>query len=467
MDGSEPVHILITQCLQNDFFFNLNCRLHLPEDAAAKLLIHPDSRSGFGLRRGRRVLDARTQRSGPLGRMLSATVGARLGGGGRGVLHLVNVRDWHVPSDDYDRERSEYGTHCEAGTWGADYPDALVGLLDPTGTRPRAGGPGTAPFDPTGRRRGSVIVHHVHSNTLFDLREDASGLDRSELGEVLGAILPPSGHQDVRIAVVGLYTDIKVQLLLQSLRTSFGGARQVVVSDSLTAGVSLERHLAALDFARKVLRVEVMQGVSDLARLLGTDPGQDEELESAAGAVAFADYAEYFQAKQRIVSSEDAQSRSYRQQIIGRLDATVRLVTLTNVFLIVCGALTLGAAVVLAVLAAAAPGTIPVALPALVLGLSAVQVVSVFFHRPAQSLIQLLGREAIVRMSLESRSLRLALARYHLTTPDALHPDEGSGLRAELLQRQMDILAQMDRADIEAIEKLGGPVSPPDAPPVE
>ncbi len=101
------------------------------------------------------------------------------------------------------------------------------------------------------------------------------------------------------------------------------------------------------------------------------------------------------------------------------------------------------------------------------LGLSAVQLDPVFFRRPAQGLIQLLAGEAIVRMSLESRSLRLALARYHLTAPDALRPDEGSGHRAELLQRQLDILAEMDRADFEAIEKLGGPVSAPESPPAE
>jgi len=465
MAVGEPVQVLITQCLQNDFLLNLNCRLHLPDAAAGKLLIHPDSGREFTRRHGRRLLDARTQRAGPLGRLLTATVGERLAGGGRGVLHLVNVRDWHVPSAEYDTERAAYGGHCEAGTWGADYPEALVDLLDPTRTRPgRAGGP---PFDPRGHRRGSVVVHHVHSNTVFDLRRDASGGHCSELGAVLDAIAAEHDGQDIRVAVVGVYTDIKIQLLLHSLRTSFP-ARQIVVSDSLTASVTLERHLAALDFADKVLRVEVMHGVSDLARLLGAEPGEDEELESAAGAVAFADYAEYFQAKQRIISYEDAQLRGYRQQVIGRLRATVRLVNLTNIFLIVCGVLTVGASVALAAVAAVTPRGVPVALPAVALGLSTVQLVSVFLRRPAQGLIQLLGEETIFRMSLESRSLRLALARYHLTTPDALRPDAESTARTDLLRRQVDVLAELDRIDFDRFERLGlglaSPATEPAAP---
>jgi hypothetical protein len=95
--GGGEIYILITQCLQNDFFLNLNCRLSLPADAAGKLLIHPTSEKTFSETKSRRTIDSGTLNKGPLARLLQATVGQRLDGAGQGTLHLVNIRDWHTP----------------------------------------------------------------------------------------------------------------------------------------------------------------------------------------------------------------------------------------------------------------------------------------------------------------------------------------------------------------------------------
>jgi nicotinamidase-related amidase len=451
--GAGPTYVLITQCLQNDFLLNLNCRLRLPADAAAKLLLRNDSEHTFEDRGSRRDIDDEALVDGPLGHLLRLTVGERLRGGGRGTLHLVNVRDWHLPSETYDEERRRYGAHCEAGTWGADYPSALMHVLDPAGTRWQNEDDGD--YAAAGLRLGSVVIHHVHSNTLFDMAPDASGRT-SQLHDVLTGILAEAGGHEPRIAVVGLYTDIKVQLVLQSLRVAHN-PRQLIVSDSLTASPTLERHLAALDFAHKVLRVEVMHGIGNLARFLGSNPEEDEELESSANEVVFADYAQYFQDKQAILSYEDAQLRGYRQQITGRLRGTARLVTVASWFLIGCGLLTLGSSVVLAVLAAAVPRRVPVVVPALVLGLSVVQLVSVFFTRPIQAATDMLSREAVFRMLLESRSLRVALARHHLTSPAALRADDAAERRAHVVQTHLDLLVHLDRVDFDRFEHLGEP----------
>ncbi len=124
------IYVLITQCLQNDFFLNLNCRLVLPKDAAGKLLIHSESEQGFNENGSNRTIDAETIQCGPLGRLLMATVGKRQHEDGRmalyhGTLHLVNIRDWHIAGDSYDQERRIYGAHCEAGTYGAEYVNSL------------------------------------------------------------------------------------------------------------------------------------------------------------------------------------------------------------------------------------------------------------------------------------------------------------------------------------------------------
>jgi nicotinamidase-related amidase len=445
--GGGEIYILITQCLQNDFFLNLNCRLSLPTDAVSKLLIHPMSEKTFSESKSRRKIDAATLRKGPLGRLLQATVGQRLGGEGQGTLHLVNIRDWHTPGEHYDRERRVYGSHCQAGTWGAEYIDGLDSLLDPDSTRRPLGDVRTEDpgFDPKGKRHGSVVVHHVHSGTLFDLESFA--FSPSELAQVLGEIITPESRGHVRVAVVGVYTDIKIQVVLQSLRVAYN-LENLVVSDSLTASPTLERHLGALDFTNKVLGVEVMHGVGDLARFLGSDP-RDEELESSSSEIAFADYAQYFRDKQSIVSYEDTQQRSYRQQISKSLGQTVRLVKGTNVFLIGCGAVTLVTTVVLAVLAGIHPGRIPIALPISLLGVSVAQLVAIFFSRPVQELTAMLNREAVFRLLLESRSLRLALARYHLTTPQALDGGEGAKAEAAILRDQLNVLANLDKVDFD------------------
>lgn len=453
--GDGRTYVLITQCLQNDFFLNLNCRLALPNDAAQKLLIHPMSKETFRENESHRTIARDVLKKGPLGQLLTATVAKRMDGKGDGILHLVNIRDWHTPGELYDRERRVYGSHCQAGTWGAEYLEPLLGLLDPVGTRRRIGDPyGTgSSFDPEGKRRGTVVFHHVHSGSLFDLDSIALGI-QSELAGVLSGIITPENRDQVRVAVIGVYTDIKVQIVLQSLRVAYN-PEALVVSDSLTASPTLERHLGALDFASKVLGVEVMHGVGDLARFLGTDPGEDEQLESSASEVAFADYAEYFRDKQSIVSYEDTQLRTYRQQITGRLDRTFLVVRATNIFLICCGILTLGSTVVLAVISAVHPGRVPTALPAVLLGLSVVQLVSIFFNRPAEELTRLLSREAVFRMLLESRSLRLALARHHLTAPQALRGEADARKRDALLQEQLDLLTGLDNADFDRFGSLG------------
>jgi hypothetical protein len=451
--NGEPTYVLITQCLQNDFFLNLNCRLALPRDAASKLLIHPESTRGFRENRSRRTIDSKTLLEGPLGRFLKATVGTRLEGHGEGTLHLINIRDWHR-SYDHDRERRLYGSHCGAGTWGAEYLQGLTRLLDPGDTRLRESDPSRpdTTFSPDGRRCGTVVVHHVHSDSLFDLENHASG-SRSELAEVLNGIITAENRDNVRIAVIGVYTDIKVQILLQSLRVRYDPER-LVVSESLTASPTLDRHLGALDFVRNVLSIDVMHGVADLARFLGSDPGADERLETSTSEIAFSKYVENYRDKQNIISYEDTQLRSY-QQMTGRLRETVLLVRLTNTFLIGSGILTVGSTLVLAIFAAIDPSRLPIALPAAILGVSLVQLITIFINRPAQALTSMLSREAVFRMVLESRSLRMALMRYHLTKPTALQGDDKASAQASVLREQLRLLTESDRIDFDRIDRIG------------
>ncbi|GAA2361840.1 hypothetical protein [Streptomyces cuspidosporus] len=457
--AGEEQYILITQCLQNDFFLNLDCQLSLPESAVSKLLL--DCEGGEALRTDghRRVLPEAELRRSPLARFLDATVGSRTRGHGDGVLHLINVRDWHVPGEAYDLERRQYGAHCEADTWGAAYLDGLTDLLAPAPPPP---GGGEADWG------GRLRVHHVRSNTLYDFQDTPGPRpgDRvpSGLTALLDGLLADGRHETTHVVVIGVLTDIKIQLMLTGIRSRYD-VRQLVVSDALTASRTLERHLTALDFCQRVLRVEVMTGLAELARFLGSRPDDDRPL-SRGGDAEFAGYSSYIQDKQGILSYEDARLRDYRIQSSERLRQAQRTVGFAAKFLLGLGTCLLLTALLLSLLDVLAPGRVGWQSPAVLGALGAGQIVTLFFTRPVRSVQDALAEETIYRMVLESRSLKVALARYHVTTANALRRHDDIGRQSEALERQLEVLEKIDTADFERLKGLGvTPRADPPGPP--
>ena len=131
-------YVLLTQCLQNDFFLNRESRLVLSDYVVRSMLLGKrsfDHELGTG---SRRRPAAGKLGAGPLGLFLEATIGRRRRDeDGEGVLDVINIRDWHRSDDAYDAERRRYGAHCEGGTWGAGTSRAWRG----TSTRRRLGPP--------------------------------------------------------------------------------------------------------------------------------------------------------------------------------------------------------------------------------------------------------------------------------------------------------------------------------------
>jgi hypothetical protein len=259
-------YVLLTQCLQNDLFGNRNCSLGLP-DPVVRMMLLGKRRFEFDQGEdGHRRLPQKVLARGPLGLFLGAAIGRRLTGAERhGTLHVINIRDWHEPGRSYDAERQLYGRHCEAGTWGADYLDGLEQFLDPL----------RAPADQEARYSDSehVRIHHVHSDSLFDfkprsqtIKAGARKFQAAELEDLLDVIVEGSDHQleelrevaskgnparladlarrarngngsappELYVAVIGVYTDIKVKTLLTGLRTRYN-LPNLAVSDTFTA----------------------------------------------------------------------------------------------------------------------------------------------------------------------------------------------------------------------------------------
>ena len=500
-EGNEGTrYILITQCLQNDFFLNRECKLRLPDNEVKKMLIGrvgPDlkvKRGGGQLQLGRGYPD-----KGPLGLFLKAVIDrSRQEEDGHGTLHVINIRDWHEPGPSYDQERCRYGTHCEGGTWGADYIEGLGKYLDP------AGGKRPTPFSAKGQffKKGSVQIYHVHSDSVFDFRPRSEGdgsrpgrrkYPASELENILDVIVMGTRDQvnelagileladsperrekaldalakevdetaenpaRVYVAVIGVYTDIKIKTLLMGLCSRYD-TTSLVVSDTLTASQTLERHLGALDFAQKVLRVEVIHGLNDLIRFLGGRPSINNELEIVA-ADRFSDYVSYFQDKQNVLVYQAEKLQEYVRLTQQRAEDVYRTIKRANQFLIGGGVAFLVLTIVGASLSPFLPD-LDWKLPLVTGGLGILQLVSAFFRRPMADLQKNLTNLATFKMILESHSLKTALARFHLTTPQTLRDDinlnpEAATKQVEALVEQIEAIEKIETRDYQALRELG------------
>ncbi len=457
-------YVLITQCLQNDFLLNPECRLVLPERSVRTMLL---GRHQFELKTGEvvRQLPAKAVAAGPLGLFLEQTVGRRRRGeDGLGVLDVINIRDWHVPDDNYDHERRRYGAHCEKGTWGAGYVDGLERWLDPAGPLPAE--------EARSFEEGSVRIHHVHADSIFDFRprrERTAGAEgrkfgKSDLEVLLDAIVQESDADRARlyVAVIGVYTDIKVQTLLVGLRTRYE-LPNLAVSDTFTSSTSLERHLGGLDFAAKLLAVEVVHGINDLVRFLGGTGDLADETEIVA-ADSFSRYQGYFQDRQNVLAHESEKLLQYELLTQRRSLEVYATIRRANTFLIAWGAVFLTATLVLSILAAF--GVVEWQLAAVTGGLSLVQFVGAFFSQPSSDLQRNLTNLAVFKMILESHSLKTAIARFHLTTPQALrelHSEREAGAAArqiETLRKELEAIEDVDRADFVALRRLGFSTEP-------
>jgi hypothetical protein len=449
------------------------------------------NREGDLLRGGNRSDRSRARLigNGSLGTFLEATVGRRLAGDGP-LLHVVNIRDWHESGSAYDWERRTFGAHCEKVTWGAQYLEGLGPYLDPGG----------APMGAEAQyvQQGTARIYPIHSDSVFDFRprsghrEDGHRKYRGSVvenvldvlvqgspGEVdeMARLLAETGNPDsihelarridegvvsdpparVYIAVIGVYTDIKVQSLLVGLRSQYD-LPNLAVSDTFTASATLERHLAGLDYAAKVLDVEVIHGINDLVRFLGGPPPLEDESE-LVGRISFARYRSFFQDKQNVLGYQDEKLRQYLLLTERRAVDVYERIKRANTFLIVFGSIFLVTTLVLAVLAAVWDRVDwqPAAVTG---GVGLIQVVSAFVSRPVRELQRNLTNLAAFKIILESHSLKTAFARFHLTTPQTLRQleteDEAAAAarQIEALRKQVLTVQEFDSADFAELARL-------------
>ena len=256
--------------------------------------------------------------------------------------------------------------------------------------------------------------------------------------------------------MVGVYTDIKVQTLLVGMRTRYD-LPNLAVSDTFTASQTLERHLSGLDYAAKVLDVEVVHGINDLVGFLGL-PAAVEDEEDLVARSSFARYRSFFQDKQNVLAFQDEKLRQYLALTERRSLDVYERIKRTNTFLIVFGCTFLSLTLVLSVLNAF--GLVGWQIAAVTGGVGLLQLVSAFVSKPIRDLQQNLTNLAVFKMILESHSLKTALARFHLTTPQTLRElqtEEEAKLaeaQVRVLQQQVSAIQEFDSADFADLARL-------------
>ena len=502
----ETRYILITECLQNDLFLNPECRLFLQDESVRKLLIAKKDHDEYRAEGAPRRVSAELLERGPLGLFLQATVGERFAGNEAGLLHVINIRDWHVPGESYDAERRVFGRHCQAGTWGASYIEGLEHFLDPEDALED----GKARFC----ERGNVRIYHVHADSVFDFRprwdERTKGSPKfhpSEFERLLDVLITGSREQTddfatalkgttegepqrerrqsqvlnriavqaasgnaaaetakLYVAVIGVYTDIKVQLLLSGLRARYD-LENLAVSDTLTGSRSLERHLHGLDFADKLLNVEVIHGIGDLACFLGSKPPLKDESDTVS-AENYSKYRSFFADKQSVLAYESEKLDEYSHLTGKRAIGVYDTIRRANTFLLIWGSAFLTLSLVGTILHLASPHRWSWELTATTGGLGLLQLVASFFSKPMRDLQSNLNNLASLRMILEGHSLKTAFTRFHLTTPEVLRELKDSGevdrasSQVSALESQLAVIDRFHGSDYEALARL---VRSPDA----
>ena len=246
-------------------------------------------------------------------------------------------------------------------------------------------------------------------------------------------------------------------MVLAGLRTRYV-IPNLAVSDTFTASTSLERHLTGLDFSAKLLNTEVIHGINDLVTFLGGTGDLEGDAEIVA-ADSFSRYQTYFQDRQNVLAHSTEKLQEYELLTQPRSLKVYETIRRANTVLIVWGTLALFATLFFTFTGAF--GWTDLTAAAITGGLTLAPFVGAFFTRPSADLQRNLTNLAVFKMILESHSLKTALARFHLTTPQALRELEtepeakAAGRQVEALRAELGGVADVDGADFAALARLG------------
>ena len=207
--------ILITQCLQNDFVELIGTHDQLPNALhigyeESKRLIGEDPGEGMLIR----FMDWAYNRS--------------------ANLQIINIRDWHDLNDLSQTEHlKQFGEHCIKNS------------------------------------RGAEFVFEQFRNTNEEKIINASGLNDFYETDLKQQLDKYKDH-DVKIGIIGVWTEAKVSFLSYELATRYPSF-EIAICSALTASSSTHMHFIALEQLKNLLNINLISSVTEFAGFLSKD----------------------------------------------------------------------------------------------------------------------------------------------------------------------------------------------------
>ena len=204
--------ILITQCLQNDFVEPIGIHDQLPNS------LH------IGYEESKRLIGENPD-EGMLIRLMDWAYNHSAN------LEIINIRDWHDLNDPTQTAHlTQFGEHCVQNSKGAEF------------------------------------VFEQFRNSNKEQIIDASGLNdfyETDLKEQLDKYK----GQDVKVGIIGVWTEAKVSFLSYELATRYPSF-EIAICSALTASSSTHMHFIALEQLKSLLNVNLISSVTEFAGFL-------------------------------------------------------------------------------------------------------------------------------------------------------------------------------------------------------
>ncbi len=205
--------ILITQCLQNDFIKPVEIHEPLPN------LLH------VGFDESKRLL-GEVPEEGLLFQLMNWAYKNETSN-----FQIINIRDWHNPSDLFQKRHLEiFGQHCIQNTKGAEFV-----------------------FEKLRDSNKEIIIDSIGLNDFIESN--------------LAPILDSYKGQEIKIGLIGVWTEAKITFLAYELATRYPEFK-IAICSALTASSSTHMHFVSLEQLRNILGIKIIESVNEFSLFL-------------------------------------------------------------------------------------------------------------------------------------------------------------------------------------------------------
>lgn len=212
---------LITQCFQNDFIKPVEIHEPLPN------LLH------VGYEESQRLLGENPE-EGLLLQFMKWAYNCN-----ENELQIINIRDWHNPEDPFQKKHLEqFGQHCIQNTKGAEFV-----------------------FEKVRIKENDIIINSIGLNDFIESN--------------LAAFLEEYKNEEIKIGLVGVWTEAKITFLAYELASRFPHFK-IAICSALTASSSTQMHFISLEQLKKILGIKIIPSINEFSYFLSGEHATQE-----------------------------------------------------------------------------------------------------------------------------------------------------------------------------------------------